>query len=421
MKYRDPTIEPGLRFGPLDNLLRDLVTQHRRIGYATSAWRKSLYCPYPPRKIAIEPSSFCNLRCIHCAHGIGKDGKERLRRKKSLMNFDLFKKITDEASTFRYSTRFVFALMGEPLMNKRFCDMIAYAHSKGVWTQLNTNGVLLDSNRAEALIDAGLDMIYFSLDGITRETYEAIRQRGDYDRVYDNALNFMEMKFRKNAKDLVIHVGMTGEMANSQELDVFMHEMQKLPVNGIYSPLLFNWNGAIEWANPELERLHQDSIHRPICNSPFDICGVQSNGDFTACIYDHEGKFTSGNVGDSSIMDLWNNERTQIFRKAQLNGDYSAIETKGKLCSECTIMWNPMYQLKRSLLVNAMNIAKWTGKAILKFIEAPLQHQQLKQKRLWLKNNRREFIQGLAKAATQCSTKEQYETVKRKGVLFIKG
>ncbi len=421
MNKRNSNIIHHKRFNSLDYLIRDLWTQFRRLSFGHTVWRGSTYCPYPPRKIAIEPSSFCNLNCIHCAHGIGSDGKERFRRKKSLLDFDLYKKITDEASQFKYSTRFVFALMGEPLMNKKFVDMIAYAHKKGIWTQLNTNAVLLDPHTAESLIDAGLDMIYFSLDGITKETYEKIRQRSNFSKVYENVINFIELKFKKNAKNLIIHVGMTGEAENSHELDIFFREMRKLPVNGVYSPLLFNWNGEIEWANSELEKLNSLNTDQrpPVCNPTFDMCGIQANGNFTACIYDHEGKHISGNVKDNTILELWNNKRTRQLRKAVLDGKYSVVEKNGLLCSMCTLKYNPVYQIDNRLLGNLKNTAQWSSKALIEFFDTPLRHRRLDKKAAWLMANKEVFLNDL-NANHHTQKKNRYDEVRDRGVILIK-
>ena len=410
------------RFTPLDYFRLELGSQWRRLAYAWAVSQGRDYCHFPPRKIAIEASSFCNLRCIHCAHGTPPDGVgERMTRTKSHMSMDLYRKIVDEAAGFHNSTKLVFALMGEPLMNKNMVDMIAYAHGKGLWTQVNTNAVLLDRRRAEGLIDAGLDFIYLSLDGITKETYEKIRVRGDFDRVLGNILDFIELKYVKKAFDLTIHIGMTAEIINRSEIDLFVKEFSKLPLDAVYSPQLFNWLSAIEWANPdegEASRLcHMDF---PVCNSSYDICGIHSNGGFVPCIYDFDGRYVSGNVNNQSILELWNNHRTRLFRKAINDRDYSLIEENGPMCSQCTILHNPQYQVIPGLAANLKQIAQYTGKAFRDWRGASTRRAQAYDKFLWFREHRREFVAGLGQNNAAAPKEETYfNVVQQDGVLRI--
>jgi radical SAM protein with 4Fe4S-binding SPASM domain len=407
------------RFNNLDYLNLELCTQWNRLKYSWVTSQGKSYCSFPPRKIAVEVSSFCNLRCIHCAHGASPDGTVRMNRSQSMMDFDLFKKVMDEASEFKNSTKIIFALMGEPLLNKRLPDMVAYAHSKGLWTQVNTNCTLLSREKGEALIDAGLDFIYLSLDGITKETYERIRVRSDFDKVINNILSFLELRFEKGAENMIVHVGMTGEIINRSELDIFVEEFSKLPINAVYSPLLFNWNGAIEWVNPELNTLQvESSANYPVCNSSYDICGIQSNGDFIPCIYDHEGKYVSGNVRDHTIMELWNNERTQTFRKSINNRKYTAIEANGHLCSQCTLLWNPHYQVNPSLMGNLKQVYKYTSRAFSDFFNTQDRKKRLYEKYLFLRKHREEFLEGLAKQTIPGESK-WFEVAKKEGVLEV--
>ena len=75
---------------------------------------------------------------------------------------------------------------GEPLLHKRIIDMIRYAKERDVWVETSTNAMLLDEEAARKIIDAGLDRIYLSMDGLTKETYEKVRVKGQYERVLGN-------------------------------------------------------------------------------------------------------------------------------------------------------------------------------------------------------------------------------------------
>ena len=57
-------------------------------------------------------------------------------------------------------------LGGEPLLHPRIADLVAYAHEKGCWTNIITNGFLLSDRLVAALNLAGLDSLAVSIDRI---------------------------------------------------------------------------------------------------------------------------------------------------------------------------------------------------------------------------------------------------------------
>lgn len=418
IKYDKTANTDGYKFTPLDYLKIELGTQINRIKYAWVMKTKGTTCNYFPRKVSLEPTSFCNLKCIHCPHGASPDSKERMTRTKSMMDMEVYKKIIDECAEHKYSTKVVFALLGEPTIHPELVEMVAYASRKKVWTQVNTNCTQLTKEYATRLINSGVNMIYLSLDGVNKETYEKIRLRSDYDVVIENILNFLELRMELKAYHLTVHIGMTGEIINQDEIDIFINEFRKLPVDALYSPLLFNWNGAIEWANPELKNLQKENVKNyPICNTSFDICAIYSNGDFLPCIYDYDAKYVSGNVKDDTIEHFWNNGRTKKFRQAVIDRDYDKIEEKGKLCSECSILWNPEYQVDPALSTNLGQIVKFVIKSFKDYFNTKKRIKSLEKKYEYLKENRETFLKDLSHK--QKNSKEYYNKMKSEGVLRV--
>ena len=69
---------------------------------------------------------------------------------------------------------------GEPTMRSDLPDVIGIARAAGfTFVQLNTNGLRLaaDAGYAEALRDAGLVSVFLQFDGVTDDTYRALRGR----------------------------------------------------------------------------------------------------------------------------------------------------------------------------------------------------------------------------------------------------
>jgi MoaA/NifB/PqqE/SkfB family radical SAM enzyme len=62
-------------------------------------------------------------------------------------------------------------LGGEPLLHPRMADLIAYARSKGCWTNIITNGLLLSADKIQQLNEAGLNSMCVSIDRITPTSF----------------------------------------------------------------------------------------------------------------------------------------------------------------------------------------------------------------------------------------------------------
>jgi len=119
-----------------------------------------------PIHVDIETITTCNLKCFMCVQSY--DPPDPMK-----MDFKVFKKVIDECAgkgVCSIKTQY----RGEPLLDTRMPDMIKYAKEKGILeVMFNTNATLLSEGTAKALIDAGLDKIICSVDGYTKDVYEA--------------------------------------------------------------------------------------------------------------------------------------------------------------------------------------------------------------------------------------------------------
>lgn len=101
--------------------------------------------------LQIEPTSACNLDCQICM-------RLNLGRPIKFLSFDNFKKILNSGN-FRYVGLHGW---GEPLLNRQLFEMVRYAESKGVSTNLTTNGTLVRQN-IDNILSSGLREIAFGI------------------------------------------------------------------------------------------------------------------------------------------------------------------------------------------------------------------------------------------------------------------
>src|SRR5208283_3330692 len=85
---------------------------------------------------------------------------------------------------------------------------------------ISTNASILDKKRSLSLLDSGLDEIMFSVDGYTKETFEAIRTGLHYETVLRNILGFLEERALRGSR-LKVRVRMILQSSNISEFGIW--------------------------------------------------------------------------------------------------------------------------------------------------------------------------------------------------------
>jgi MoaA/NifB/PqqE/SkfB family radical SAM enzyme len=80
-----------------------------------------------PYTLMLAIASTCNYRCSFCPCSRPELLKYN-KVKKGIMDFELYKKIIDDLDEFPTNIKVLrMQMQGEPLLNKRFADMVLYA------------------------------------------------------------------------------------------------------------------------------------------------------------------------------------------------------------------------------------------------------------------------------------------------------
>lgn len=288
-----------------------------------------------PWSISVEPADYCMLRCPQCPVGIRKRQKD-----KHLMSLPLFKKLLDEVQPFCGVMQFHF--QGEPLLNQDLPIYIAMAHKARIYTLLSTNAQMLTKPLAEELIDAGLNEIIISMDGVTQETYEQYRVGGDIDKVKQALRYLADYKastksgikitlqclclktnehewnwLMKHYKDL----GATDFVLKPAQFYDFEHGNPMMPTNEHFSRYILGQDGLYHLK----KKLHNH------CPRLWWYCVVAANGDVLPCCFDKDHEYVFGNIQKQSFREIWFGEKAQQFRKQVLTNRASI-----PMCLNCT-------------------------------------------------------------------------------------
>ena len=170
------------------------------------------------KKLYIEPTARCNLRCKMCFRNswkneiIGDMRPETFRKAMTTM--------PDSVETV------FFGGMGEPLAHPDIVEMVRTASSLGKRVELLSNGTLLDARRTAELLDAGLDMLWLSIDALDDGRYAQIRRNSQLALVKEHIVEFNRQRARL---DRPVRLGVAFVVMKSNA-----HELALLPYFSTY-------------------------------------------------------------------------------------------------------------------------------------------------------------------------------------------
>jgi len=160
-------------------------------GVLDPIWKLTGWAPLP-WDIEMEVTTACYLKCIMCEHTYWKD-KSYLNQH---LRLETLKRLLDELPGLRWIN-----LTGEGtcVLNPEFNEMVKEVKRRGIYLDFSHDFVRLDEETMRTWIEAGVDRIYWSFDGVTKKTYEKIRVGADFDVVCRNVKKFVEMKEEYNS------------------------------------------------------------------------------------------------------------------------------------------------------------------------------------------------------------------------------
>jgi MoaA/NifB/PqqE/SkfB family radical SAM enzyme len=134
-------------------------------------------------KVYIEPTNQCNLDCRTCIRNVWKEPLGK-------MPDVVFAHVIQGLRAFSPPPVIFFGGWGEPLFHPKIVEMVAQVKALGSHVELITNGTRLTPHVTHGLIEAGLDVLWVSLDGATPETWADIRLGSALPQILENVQYF---------------------------------------------------------------------------------------------------------------------------------------------------------------------------------------------------------------------------------------
>ncbi|MEW6219285.1 MAG: radical SAM protein [Thermodesulfobacteriota bacterium] len=318
--------------------------------YQTAAYRDmhSVLMPFPIL-IDVEPSSACNLDCLFCARQV-------MTRPPAMLPLAVLKQVVDEMRRHR-PTSLRFSGWGEPTLNPEIVEFVRYARASGILVHLTTNATLLSRELGLALLQAGLNKIKFSLQGLTAREYERMRRprrhddpRCGYAVVERNIETFVE---NRNLLSAPCHVQVSVSMLKNEQQEPGLQQaffdrwypladsIWGLGKVGVYGgkPLLTSFQRAKESGRVAAVDLRQGRPLRQLdvnrgkkCSELYNKLSISAQGVIKACCDDYDDQLALGRVGVDSIEALWQGRALKGLRLDVESGEPDRVP---RFCQGC--------------------------------------------------------------------------------------
>lgn len=255
-----------------------------------------------PIHLDIEASSKCNLRCTFC-------DKLPLLKAGQLGNleFDLFKHIIDQFDENMPLYGLKLSYRGEPLLNKDVPKMVKYAKEHGVLdVYFNTNAMFLTEDVIKELIEARLDRISISIDGIKAEEYESVRLGAKFDTLVDNLESLL--KLRKQYDVTYPKIRIQTVKFPDTDADAYLNKWDRyadeIAMVDFKDESYRNEELRGNWACPQL----------------WQRMTIEWDGSVFGCNNDDLRGLYVGNAAEKSIYDCWHDSKLTKVRKFHRGG-----------------------------------------------------------------------------------------------------
>jgi MoaA/NifB/PqqE/SkfB family radical SAM enzyme len=285
-----------------------------------------------PFVIYVDPSDACNFRCKFCPTSDVRLMKQ-VGRSLKVMDFDLYKKIIDDIGQFARPIKTLRLYKdGEPLLNPRLAEMIKYAKNKGCAEKIDTttNASLLTPAKSLALIEAGLDRINISIEGVNAEQYlDFSNYQIDFDKLVDNIRYFYEHK-----KNCEVIIKITGDSLSENDKKKF-YEIFGDIADGVFIEHVmscwpeFEMKGVV--VNQEVGIYGQPIKEVMVCPYVFYSFSINSDGSASLCFLDWSRKLIIGDVSKESVKDIWQGDKLLEYQKMFLR----QVRKQHPICGQC--------------------------------------------------------------------------------------
>jgi Y-X(10)_GDL-associated radical SAM protein len=308
-----------------------------------------------PVHVVWEITLACDLKCLHCGSRAG-------HRRPSELNTAECLGVVDSLAAL--GTREVSLIGGEAYLRKDWTEIVRAIRSHGMYCAIQTGGRNLTPERLRKAVDAGLNGVGVSLDGLA-PLHDRVRNvRGSFDRAVDTLRRARDaglatsvntqigsetMRDLPELMETVIEVGakqwqiqLTVAMGNAADNDeLLLQPYQVLDLMPLLAKLyraaadrglLMIVGNNIGYFGP-YEHLWRgfgdERIHWTGCGAGLSVLALEADGTVKGCPSLATVGFAGGNVRDLTLEDIWRNSPEVHF------GRLRSVDDLWGFCRTC--------------------------------------------------------------------------------------
>jgi Y-X(10)_GDL-associated radical SAM protein len=300
-----------------------------------------------PVHVVWELTLACNLKCIHCGSRAGR------RRPKELSTAECLEVVEALA---RLGTREVSLIGGEAYLRSDWIEVIRAIRANGMYCAVQTGGRSLNQQRLERAVEAGLNGLGVSLDGLEalhdrlrgvkgsfRNALEALRcaKRAGLQVSVNTQVGASTMDDLPGLMDAIIDVGAShwqiqltvpaGNAADHDDLILqpyrlieLMPLLARLYLEGLDRNLLLIMGNNVGYFGPYeylWRGLGDERIHWSGCKAGRTVLALEADGTVKGCPSLPPADYAGANVRNLSLERIWQtNQRIAFAREGLADG-----------------------------------------------------------------------------------------------------
>ena len=232
---------------------------------------------------------------------------------------------------------------GEPFLHPQFLELIRQAKKHKIYTATSTNAHFIDQNKAEEIIDSGLDRLIISIDGLTQETYENYRVHGNLAKVIEATKLLIAAKKEKKSETPHLIFQFLAVKPNEHEIPAVFTLGNELGIDEvrIKTAQLYDYKNGNSLM-PENEKYSRyvrtsDGTYKlkyktgNHCWRMWSGSVLTWDGKVVPCCFDKDAQHVLGTIEQTPFTEIWNHKKYRGFRQAVLTG-----RNQIDICQNCS-------------------------------------------------------------------------------------
>jgi len=321
-------------------------TWNRRLNRLERRLTRPVLRTLPPI-VYVEPTNLCQLKCALCPSGL------RQIKPVGRMSMDTFRKVIDALGPT--ATELHLYNWGEPFLHPDLPEMIAYAKRFGPYVVVSTNLNKLNEDTAKAIIDARLDFINASIDGVSQQVYESYRIGGDVKQVIENLRMLCRLKQEARSDLPRIDWQFLVTAQNEAELPEAARLATELGIR--FHPKKvrvglseFDTESGADIASKDNDWIPHDAAFNryknkkrakhKVCKSLWECVVVSWQGWVAPCCQVYKGVHHFARGFPDDFLSVWNGPEYVAARKLFADGNNSDAKEMDLVCLRCQAAGN---------------------------------------------------------------------------------